>query len=169
MRVLRRSSAIRTSSSRRNTRVFEAFDAIHCNDFGTRRTAAEVLDVDRTSGAAYPHFYGRFYLAGEVMRCAAWPAAQTPVIRDVSDRLGDRILLLGNDFDPATPLSWTRSLARALGVDLNVVRYRGGGHGASTLGLPCIDDLVFDFLVTGTMPKPGTTCAARPLAFADGE
>ena len=152
-----------------NTRVFEAFDAFHCNDFGTRRAAADVLDVDRTSAAAYPRFFGRFYLAGEVMRCGAWPAAQTPVIRDVSDRLGDRILLLGNDFDPATPLSWTRSLARALGVDSNIVRYRGGGHGASTVDLPCIDDLVVDFLVKGAMPKPGTTCAARPISFAGGE
>jgi TAP-like protein len=49
------------------------------------------------------------------------------------------------------------------------VRYRGGGHGASTLGVPCIDDLVVDFLVQGTMPKPGTTCAARPISFAGGE
>jgi pimeloyl-ACP methyl ester carboxylesterase len=152
-----------------NTQVFEAFDAIHCNDFGTRRTAAEVLDIDRTSAAAYPHFYGKFYLAGEIMRCAAWPATQAPVIRNVGDTLGDRILLLGNDFDPATPLSWTRSLARALGVEANVVRYRGGGHGVSTIALPCMDDLIVDFLVNGSMPKPGTACAARPISFAAGE
>lgn len=152
-----------------HTSVFEAFDAIHCNDFGTRRTAADVLEIDRTSAVAYPRFYGRFYLAGEVMRCGAWPAAQTPLIRDVGDRLGDRILLLGNDFDPATPLSWTRRLARALGVESNIVRYRGGGHGASTVDLPCVDDVAFDFLVKGTMPQPGTTCAARPISFAGGE
>lgn len=152
-----------------NTRVFEAFDVTLCNDFGTRGNAADVLNIDRTSADAYPRFYGRFYLAGEVMRCAAWPAAQTPVIRDVGDRLADRILLLGNDFDPATPLSWTRSLAHALGVESNVVRYRGGGHGAATLGVPCVDDLVVDFLVKGSLPKPGTSCEARPISFAASE
>jgi pimeloyl-ACP methyl ester carboxylesterase len=149
-----------------NTRYFDAFDAIQCNDYGTRRTAVEALYIDRTTAAAYPRILGRFYLAGEVMRCAAWPAAQTPVIRDVSDRLGDRILLIGNDFDPATPLSWTRRLARALGVETNVVRYRGGGHGAANVSLPCIDTLALDFLVKGSLPQPGTTCAARPLSFA---
>jgi len=152
-----------------NTRVFDAFDAIQCNDFDTRRPAVEALDIDRTTASAYPRILGRFYLAGEVMRCAAWPAAQTPVIRDVGDRLGDRILLLGNDFDPATPLSWTRRLAHALGVESNVVRYRGGGHGVSTVNLPCIDDLVFEFLVNGTLPNRGATCAARPISFAVSE
>lgn len=151
------------------TRVFEAYDAVLCNDFGTRRTGAEALELDRTSAAAYPRFYGKHFLAGELMRCAGWPTAQAPVIRDVGERLAGRILLIGNDFDPATPLSWTRSLARALGVESSIVRYLGGGHGVTTTGLPCIDDLVVDYLVKGSMPPPGATCAARRMEFATTE
>lgn len=72
------------------TRVFEAYDAVLCNDFGTRRTGAEALELDRTSSAAYPRFFGKHFLAGELMRCAGWPKAQTPVIRDVGERLASR-------------------------------------------------------------------------------
>jgi hypothetical protein len=36
--------------------------------------------------------------------------------------------LLATDFDPATPLAWTRRLARKLGMEDSIVRYLGGGH-----------------------------------------
>jgi hypothetical protein len=35
--------------------------------------------------------------------------------------------------------------------------------------LPCLEDLVADYLVQGSMPPPDTTCAARPMEFASTE
>jgi hypothetical protein len=37
------------------------------------------------------------------------------------------------------------------------------------IGMAGCDNLIVDFLVNGSMPKPGTTCAARPISFAAGE
>src|SRR5258706_10625051 len=81
------------------------------NDHGSRRAPAEYLRVDATSAALYPRFFGRFYTATELARCASWPAADPPTIGNVRGRVGPPIVLIGNDFDNATPLAWTRRLA----------------------------------------------------------
>ncbi|NJM40652.1 MAG: hypothetical protein HC853_07730 [Anaerolineae bacterium] len=105
-----------------------AFFAIKCNDAGTRRSAAEYLSMSYAVGELTPRLHDRFFVANIVSTCAAWPSANPPIIRNISRRLATPILLLGNDFDPNTPLSWTRQLASALGMERNIVRYRGGGH-----------------------------------------
>ena len=47
-----------------------------------------------------------------------------PIIRNVKNRIANPLMIIGNDFDPNTPLSWTRSLARALGMERSLVRYK---------------------------------------------
>jgi pimeloyl-ACP methyl ester carboxylesterase len=148
-----------------NGKVFDSYDALLCNNFGTRRKAKDILEVDSVNGAAHPRFFGRYFLAGEVMRCGAWPPAEIPIISNVEGKLGKRILLIGNDFDPSTPLSWTRSMARALGVEGNVVRYEGGGHGVITFGVPCVDEMLVQYLTTEKLPPRGFSCSQRPLKF----
>jgi hypothetical protein len=76
------------------------------------------------------------------------------------------ILMIGNDFDPATPLSWTRSLAYTLGMERSLLRYQGGGHGAYlTRGIGCIDSLVEAYVFDRIVPPEGTQCSARPISF----
>lgn len=143
------------------TTTFTAYDAMLCNDYGTRRAAAEHLGVDQSHGELYPRFFGPFFISGEAARCGAWPPAEPPVIRNVSRRLAVPMLIYGNDYDPATPLSWTRSLARALGMERHLVRYTGGGHGAVTNGDPCIDAISLDYVLDLRLPEEGKTCPAR--------
>jgi pimeloyl-ACP methyl ester carboxylesterase len=119
-----------------DTRTFTAHTAILCNDYGTRRPASEYLPVDEAVGALQTRLYGRFFVASGVARCAAWPKGDPPIIKNVKGRVATPILLIGNDFDNATPLSWTRSLARSLGMERSLIRYLGGGHGAATSGNP---------------------------------
>jgi pimeloyl-ACP methyl ester carboxylesterase len=126
-----------------------------------------MLPVGDTLTAQAPRFFGPYYLAGEVARCAAWPSTDTPVIRNVAHELKTPAVLIGNDFDPATPLSWTRRLAHALGMERNVVRYQGGGHGAYlTKGNTCIDTAIEPYLFDLRLPPEGTICAAPLLEFS---
>jgi pimeloyl-ACP methyl ester carboxylesterase len=158
-----------------DTTTFDSYDAMVCNDDGTRRPAAEHLRVDDTRGKLFPRFFGPFYVSGEVARCAAWAPADLPVIRNVRGRLGAPILFYGNDFDPATPLTWTRSMAHALGFERSIVRYEGGGHGIVTNSNRCIDAITKDYLFDLKLPPEGTTCPAllgadeiaRPADVAD--
>lgn len=146
--------------------TFGAFAAIQCNDFGTRRSAAEYLPVDEVVGTLYPRIDGRFSVAAATAVCAAWPTADVPIIRNVKNRVANPMMLIGNDFDPNTPLSWTRSLARALGMERNIVRYQGGGHLAyALLGNACIDRVGDAYLFDLTIPDEGFSCPAQPIRF----
>jgi pimeloyl-ACP methyl ester carboxylesterase len=151
------------------TTVFTAHTAILCNDFGTRRPATEYLPVDEAVGALQTNLYGRFFVASGVGRCAAWPKGDPPIIKNVKGHVATPILLIGTDFDNASPLIWTRRLARALGMDQSVIRYQGGGHAAATSGSPCIAVAVAAYLFNLTMPSEGFTCPAQPISFAPPE
>jgi pimeloyl-ACP methyl ester carboxylesterase len=142
----------------------DALFPVLCNDHGTRRPAAEYLPVDETVGASNPRFFGRFFVASMTARCTAWPQADVPVIRQVSQQLSTPILLVGNDFDPKTPLAGTRRLARALGMESSVIRYRGSGH--TIVGeTECIDNAVEGYLEHLTLPGAGFSCPALPILF----
>lgn len=139
---------------------------IICNTYGTRRSAADLLPFDEAFNGANPRFFGRFTLLSTVGLCAEWPAAEQTVIRNVRREVATPMMLIGNDFDNATPMSWTRSLAYALGMERSVVRYKGAGHAVTTSGNPCTDDLIVAYLVERRLPAEGTFCPALPIRFA---
>jgi pimeloyl-ACP methyl ester carboxylesterase len=146
----------------------EAVDAIQCNDFGSRRQAADYLPTAQAFSALSPRFLGRpsLSVAGQVAQCSAWPAADLPIIRNVQQQLAGRILLVSTDFDPATPLAWTRRFARRLGMENGIVRYRGGGHVAVRQGSPCILAVVGAYLFNLALPEEGFSCPAQPISFS---
>lgn len=143
-----------------DTTTFDSYDAMICNDYGTRRPAADHLAVDETRGKLYPRFFGPFYVSGETARCAAWAPADLPVVRNLRGRLAAPILFYATDFDPATPLTWTRSIAHALGFERNIVRYAGGGHGVATNNNACFDAITKDYFIELRLPPEGTVCPA---------
>lgn len=145
--------------------VLDGYDIILCNDYGTRRPAEQLLTLDKTAGRRNPRFFGDSYVAAELARCAAWPKADVPKVRNLRWLMRTPALLIGNEVDPATPLAWTRRLASALGMEAHVVRYAGGGHGAVTFGLPCTDKVALDYLIHLRLPPEGTTCNARQIVF----
>lgn len=123
--------------------------------------------MDEVAGALYPRIEGRFRVAASTAVCAAWPSKDIPIIRNVKNRAETPIMLIGNDFDPNTPLSWTRSLARALGMERSLMRYQGGGHLAyAFFGNACVDSAGDEFLFDLTVPAEGFTCPAQPIHFS---
>jgi pimeloyl-ACP methyl ester carboxylesterase len=147
-------------------RSSDAIVARLCNDYGTRRTAADYLPIAQAVDAVYPHFFPRFEIALQTAECALWPQADAPVIRDVAQRLDLPAMLIGSEFDSDAPFPWTKRLARAMGSESAIVRYQGGGHGlASRSELPCIADVIDAYLFNLQLPAKATHCAAAPIAF----
>jgi pimeloyl-ACP methyl ester carboxylesterase len=141
-----------------------------CGTYATRLPAARVLPFDAAFSATHPRFFGRstpfldadrWGVAFAVALCSAWPAAEETRILNLRDRLAHAPLLIGNDFDNATPIAWTRRLATALGFPQSVLRYEGGGHGVATSGNPCTDDAIVSYLIDLKLPPPGATCPGR--------
>jgi pimeloyl-ACP methyl ester carboxylesterase len=142
-----------------------AIYAIRCNDYGTRRHAAEYLPVDEVVGARNLRFFGRFYLAYRLATCADLPPADPPVIRDVSQKVDVPILVVANDFDPATPPAGMLNTAHALGMDQTVVRYQGGGH-TYPKNNGCMNAIFGAYLFDLVVPEPSTACAGADISFA---
>ena len=145
---------------------------IRCNDYGTRRTAAEVQAIADAQTAVSSRLVDGLSTRTEAAFCGAWPAAEVPFIRPLGRGLlghaGATVptLLFTANFDPNTPTSWTQNLADRLGPAAQVVRYQGAGHGSyAQTGNACIDALGDVFLFDLKLPPPGTHCAARPVAF----
>jgi pimeloyl-ACP methyl ester carboxylesterase len=147
----------------------EAFDVIFCNDADTRRQAADYLPTAQAFSALSPRFLGRpsLSIAAQIASCSSWPAADLPIIRNVRHELENRILLAATDFDPATPLAWTRRLAKRLGMEDSIVRYQGGGHIAVRQGSPCMQGVVGAYLFNLALPEKGYTCPAEPISFSE--
>jgi pimeloyl-ACP methyl ester carboxylesterase len=144
----------------------DAIGARLCNDYGTRRTAADYLPITEAVDAIYPRFFSRFAIGQRAATCAQWPAADPPIIRDVRRRLAAPVLLIGSEFDSDAPFPWTKRLADAMGMEAGVVRYQGGGHGLATRSdLPCIAEAIDTYLFTLQLPAKGARCAAKPISF----
>lgn len=83
----------------------------------------------------------------------------------VQRQLDVQILLIGSEFDPEAPLSWTKRMAQALGMKQHVLRYQGGGHGlVQRSDTPCISDVIDTYLFDLRLRSEGYTWPAVSLA-----
>lgn len=133
-----------------------------CSDSRTRRWAADYLAMQELTHAVSSRFGGVNFGDG-LTTCAAWPVP--PSLTVSAARTKHPIVLIGNDYDPATPMTWTRAMGAALQRQSRIVRYRGGGHTIYGSGSACIDGAVEAYLVDLIAPVSGLTCPAVPRPF----
>lgn len=148
---------------------FGAFAAVSCLDYGSRRSSASTLPYDEAFASLHRRMVERFDVAAATAMCSAWPAVDAPIITRIKGRVAHPVLLIGNQFDSRTSLSWARSMARTLGMERSLVRYEGGGHSAyfHHFGprIACIDNVVENYLFDLRVPPEGFSCAARTIQF----
>ncbi|MEQ1736055.1 MAG: alpha/beta hydrolase, partial [Rhodoglobus sp.] len=89
--------------------------------------------------------------------CPNWPV---PAKRDrapISAPGSTDILVIGTTNDPATPYSWAVTVASTL-VKGHLVTYDGEGHTAYNKSNSCVNTVVDDFLIDGTVPDSDPKC-----------
>ena len=144
--------------NRYGSNIASAFYAIGCWDYpappgeaGLRAAAGEWA-----RGAVVPQMAQAMSWGNAP--CSSWfdhsLQAPTAVISDTTAPM----LIIGTTFDPATPYTWSQSLARQLPTS-RLLTYRGDGHTAYGNTNMCIDDITDRYLLTGMLPAPGTTCS----------
>jgi pimeloyl-ACP methyl ester carboxylesterase len=89
------------------------------------------------------------------------PNPQHPLkVRDLQTPL----LLVAAVHDPTSGYAWATSVARQLGRNGVLLTYDGWGHGLyrsrPARGSECVDDAIERYLLTQTLPEPGTHCPA---------
>ena len=139
--------------------------AVICNDYPD--TAETVANWDAQSAAekkASPFFGGTSN--GLEAYCRGWGhRAQTPP-RETHAEGSNPILVVGLTGDDRTLYPWAQGLTDQLDNG-HLLTVEGPGH--ITFGRnACATAAMTDFLVNGTVPAEGTTCAAEPRPAAAG-
>ena len=139
--------------------------AVICNDYPD--TAETVADWDTQSAAekkSHPFFGGTSN--GLDAYCRGWGhRAQTPP-QETHAEGSNPVLVVGLTKDSRTLYPWAQSLTDQLDNG-HLLTVEGYGH--ITFGSnACATAAMTDFLVNGTVPAEGTTCAAEPQPANNG-
>lgn len=133
----------------------EAFISINCLDErGDGSVEAMRAEAEELASLA-PVFGPQMAWGGT--GCPHWPV---PAVRDrvpiVAAGSAD-ILVIGTTNDPATPYEWAVTVADTL-ENGHLVTYRGEGHTAYNKSNDCVNQVVDDFLIDGTVPAADPEC-----------
>ncbi len=141
-------------------RTGNSFAGVACADSDNPRKPRAWVPAGRRADRGSPWFGKLWTWASSI--CAGWPAAakEDRYSGPFEVTTSEEVMVVGNTYDPATPLHGARAVNRLLdGSRLLVLD--GWGHGAIGTG-PCVSQAFGDYLVDGVLPRPGTVC--RPGA-----
>lgn len=144
-------------------RVGNPFAGVACADSRNPVNPRAWIAAGKRADRASPWFGRPWTWASSI--CAGWPREykEDAFMGPFATTTANPVLVVGNTYDPATPLHGARAVNRLLdGSRLLVLD--GWGHGAIA-GSRCIDDAYADYLVDGTLPAAGTVCKPRRQLF----
>ncbi|MCC3273730.1 alpha/beta hydrolase [Arthrobacter zhangbolii] len=148
-------SADRTDDGTYASNSFVVFNAINCLDYPMVADDAQMAADAKELEAASPTL-GK-YLAYGGITCEAWPYAPVNEPHPIKASGADEVLVIGTTGDPATPYEWAEALAAQMESAV-LVTLEGEGHTAYGRGSDCIDNIVDDYFVDGTLPAENTVC-----------
>lgn len=133
----------------------EAFIAINCLDYPVETGRTLIAQQNEQIRAVAPTTSDPSPL-GDVL-CENWPFTFDGELGPVSGAGAAPILVVGTTGDPATPYQWAEALAEQLDSGV-LLTWVGEGHIAYDEGDPCINDVVDEYFLTGTVPADGLVC-----------
>ncbi|MBC7591226.1 MAG: alpha/beta fold hydrolase [Salinibacterium sp.] len=89
--------------------------------------------------------------------CSNWPFPRADLPTEFDAAGAAPILVIGTTNDPATPYASSVSLADQLSSGV-LITHEGEGHTVYNQGVRCIDDVVDDYFVNGTVPAADPMC-----------
>jgi pimeloyl-ACP methyl ester carboxylesterase len=132
--------------------LFYSFPAIGCAD-GYDKGVVEAEQrwvIDQQKAPIFGTYFGPGYT------CPLWTARSTIQFKPTGSGAAP-IVVVGATGDPATPYQNAVTMAKQLESGV-LVTYEGEGHGTFGGKSTCVDRLVIDYLVNGTVPTDGVKC-----------
>ncbi|HSC67770.1 MAG TPA: alpha/beta hydrolase [Cellvibrio sp.] len=138
------------------------FPAVLCSD-SDNPAQAEFWPLWADETEKQNGYFGRFWTWGSSI-CPHWPGSQkTRFTGPFNKRTKNPVLVNSTLYDPATPYSGAKTVARLL-PNSRLVSVAGWGH--STPGLSyCADSITAEYLLTGAVPASDTLCQQDILPF----
>ena len=135
---------------------FDSGAVIDCLDWKDRRTVDQ-YKADVQEFAAKAPVFGP-YIAFSGLHCQFFPHPATQRAPDTLTEIKTApIIVIGTIRDPATPYSWSVSLAKIF-KGSSLISLDADGHTGHGRGSACVDDAVDEFLLTGTLPPAKLSC-----------
>jgi pimeloyl-ACP methyl ester carboxylesterase len=99
--------------------------------------------------------------------CSTWPVRSAHRYTGPWDRrTANPVLVIGNTFDPATPLRGAVAMSQALGRT-RLLTVDGYGHTALINPSACVNRYEARYFVSGVLPPKGARCAQDEVPFGD--
>jgi pimeloyl-ACP methyl ester carboxylesterase len=139
----------------RYTNSLDANIAYNCNDTSAKQPSDSTI---RSTAAQWARRFPLFGAesATELVGCYKWQPHRTVPPRPHA-ATANKVLVVGNLHDPATPYQGAQDLARELG-NAELLSWNGQGHTSYLEGSSCIDNYVNRYLLAKTLPPSNTTC-----------
>lgn len=138
----------------------DIYTAVTCNEGTLATDGVDVFaGLDRIDAAA--PILGRYAAYDDYallkVACSNWPVPTATLPESFGADGAAPIMVIGTTNDPATPYANAQSLAKQLSSGF-LVTYQGEGHTIYAQGVPCIDDTVDAYLISGTVPTADPRC-----------
>ena len=135
---------------------FDSGAVIDCLDWQERRTI-EQYKADAKEFAIKAPVFGP-YIAFSGVHCQFLPQPSTQRAPDTLTQIKTApIIVIGTIRDPATPYSWSVSLAKIF-TGSRLISLDGDGHTGHGRGSACVVDAVDAYLLKGTLPSANLSC-----------
>jgi pimeloyl-ACP methyl ester carboxylesterase len=141
----------------------ENFAAIACADSNNPASYEDWWNAGIAADAATGYFGRPWTWASGI--CAAWDHTDANrYMGPFNNRTSNPVLVVGNQFDPATPYQDAVTVANLLPSSA-LLTVHGWGHTSLFLS-SCADEAITRYLVDVTTPQPGTVCQQDVVPFS---
>ena len=146
----------RTPDGTFRSNEFDSGAVIDCLDWLDPRTT-EQYTIDAKEFAAKAPIFGP-YIAYSGLHCQFFPQPTTQRVANTTTTITTApIIVIGTIRDPATPYSWSVSLAKIF-KGSSLISLDGDGHTGHGRGSACVDNAVDAYLLSGTLPPADLIC-----------
>ncbi|KAK5219066.1 hypothetical protein LTR99_006552 [Exophiala xenobiotica] len=145
----------------------DAFKGIRCGDVAFRADTLSAFDPFKDAVVPTSKWGGLDFGLDNIMQCAPWKMRAKEVYSGSwSDiRTRNPLLIIGNTYDPVTPLISARNNSAAF-VGSVVLQHNGYGHCSIAQPSLCSAKYVQAYFNNGTLPAPGTICEVDVPLFS---
>ncbi|KAI8974213.1 TAP-like protein-domain-containing protein [Trametes punicea] len=133
--------------------------AILCSDSVDRRgtTMLDIFESIISGSRTASHLFSATW-PNPFQYCPFWPVRAVERYQGPFNKtLANKVLVISNTYDPATPLAGARALVDLLGDNARLAVQNGFGHTSMSSPSQCLNKIILAYLTNGTLPADNDT------------